>query len=124
MRGSSCEIGPTAPHRRLAFLGPRGLVLGLGLALAGCATSSAGETSATRSYAGAARIEMEDDGLPAQVAPFAAIRNAPDDPGQPYSRNYGLRPPARLSGPPTHMSILEQEALIARAITEHEMRRP
>ena len=98
--------------------------MGLAVALAGCATSSAGETSASRSYAGAARVEIEDDGLPAQVAPSAAIRNEPDDPRQPFSRNYGLPPAARLSGPSTRMSSAEEEALIARAIAEHEMRRP
>jgi hypothetical protein len=93
------------------------------MGLAGCATS-AGETSASRSYAGAARVEIEDDGLPAQVAPSAAVRNAPGDLRQASSRNYGLPPAARLSGPPTRMSSAEAEALIARAIAEHEMRRP
>jgi hypothetical protein len=98
--------------------------MGLVVALAGCATSSAGETSASWSYAGAARLEIADDGLPVQVAPSAFIRNAPDDPRQQFSRNYGLRPVAHPSGPPTRMSSAEAEALIARAIAEHEMRRP
>jgi hypothetical protein len=43
---------------------------------------------------------------------------------QPFTRNYGLRPVAHLSGPPTRMSSAEAEALIACAIAEHEMRRP
>ena len=43
---------------------------------------------------------------------------------QPSSGNYGLPPAARLSGPPTRMSSAEAEALITRAIAEHEMRRP
>ena len=94
------------------------------MALAGCATSSAGETAGSRSHAPSARVAMEDDGLPAQVAPSAAIRNEPDDPSQPFSRTYGLLPAACLAGPPTRMSSAEEEALIARAITEHEMRRP
>jgi hypothetical protein len=80
--------------------------------------------SASRSHASATRVEMEDDGLPAQVTPTSAIRHEPDDPSQPFSRNYGLRPAARLSGPPPRMSSAEEEALIARAIAEHEMRRP
>lgn len=67
---------------------------------------------------------MEDDGLPVQVAPASAIRQQPDDPSEPFSRNYGPKPAALLSGPPTRMSSAEEEALIARAITEHEMRRP
>jgi hypothetical protein len=103
---------------------PRFGLLGLAMGLAGCTTSSAGETSASWSYAGAARVEIEDDGLPAQIAPSASIRNESGDPRQPFSRNYGLPPAARLSGPPTRMSSAEEEALIARAIAEHEMRRP
>ena len=110
---------PAGLGRLLAWLGP----VGLAVALAGCATSSAGETSASRSHA-QARAEVEDDGLPAQVAPPVAIRQAPDDPSEPFSRNYGPKPPARLSGPPIRMSSAEEEALIARAIAEHEMRRP
>jgi hypothetical protein len=104
----------------LAWLGP----LGLAVALAGCATSSAGETSASRVHAQAERAEIEDDGLPVQVAPRATLHREADDPSEPFSRNYGPRPPARLSGPPTRMSSAEEEALIARAIAEHEMRRP
>ena len=67
---------------------------------------------------------MEDDGLPVQVSPRAGIRQTPDDPSEPFSRNYGPKLPARLSGPPTRMSSAEEDALIARAITVHEMRRP
>lgn len=111
---------PVGLGRLSAWLFP----LGLAVALAGCATSSAGETSASRTHAPSERTEIEDDGLPAQAAPSSAIRRAPDDPSEPFSRNYGLRPPARLSGPPTRMSSAEEEALIARAIAEHEMRRP
>jgi hypothetical protein len=103
----------------LVWLGP----LGLAVVLAGCATSSAGETSAARSQVRAERAEMEDDGMPAQVAPVSSIRQQPDDPSEPFSRNYGPRP-AALAGPPARMSSAEEEALIARAIAAHEMRRP
>jgi hypothetical protein len=111
---------PVGLRRLLAWLGP----LGLAVALAGCATSSAGDTSASRTHASVERADMEDDGLPVQVAPSSAIRRETDDPSEPFSRNYGPKPPARLSGPPTRMSSAEEDALIARAITEHEMRRP
>ena len=111
---------PVGLRPLLAWLG----LLGLAVALAGCATSSAGETSATRTQAQVVRAEMEDDGLPAQVAPSAAIREAPDDPSEPFSRHYGPRPLARLAGPPTRMTSAEEDALIAQAITAHEMRRP
>ena len=104
----------------LASLG----LLGLAVALGGCATSSAGETAAARSQMQAERTETEDDGLPAQVAPTSAIRRSPDDPREPFSRNYGPRSPAGLAGPPTRMTSAEEEALIAHAITVHEMRKP
>src|SRR5436190_22689287 len=100
MRGLRRGIVPARPGRLLPWLGLLGVAMGLAVALAGCATSSAGEPSATRSYAAAALVEIEDDGLLAQVAPSATVRNAPDDPRQPFSpfsRNYGLPPAARLS---------------------------
>jgi len=97
MRGLFRGIVPVGPGRLLAWLG----LLALTMGLAGCATSSANETSASWSYAAAAY-----------------------DLRQPSSGNYGRPPAARLSGPPTLMSSAEAEALIARAIAEHEMRRP
>src|SRR5437879_1484388 len=103
MRGLRRGSVPAGPGRLLACLG----LLGLAVALAGCATSSAGETSASRTRVQTERAEIEDDGLPAQVAPPAAMRREPDDPSEPFSRNYGPRPPARLSGPPTRMSSAE-----------------
>jgi hypothetical protein len=96
-----------------AWLGP----VGLAVALAGCATSAAEPTPASRPFAQVDRVEMEDDGLPAQAAPPAGIRSQPDDPREPFSRNYGPQPRAPLSP-------AEQDALIARAIAAHEMRRP
>lgn len=43
--------------------------------------------------------EMEDDGLPVQDAPPARIRQIPDDPSQPWSRNYGGRRVASEDSP-------------------------
>ena len=120
MRWSRRGNVPAGLGRLLARLGS----LGLAVALAGCVTSSAGETSAARPYAQSERVVLEDDGLPAQVAPSSAIRQQPDDPSEPFSRNYGPRTAAHLAGPPARMSPAEEEALIVRAIAEHEMRRP
>lgn len=41
-------------------------------------------------------VEIEDDGREGQVPPPRAIRQEPDDPREPYSRNYGkvAAPPA------------------------------
>ena len=40
--------------------------------------------------------EIEDDGLPSQAPPAADIRQMPDDPSEPYSRNYGGPNPASI----------------------------
>ncbi|MFV0368027.1 MAG: hypothetical protein ACK5KM_06165 [Hyphomicrobiaceae bacterium] len=46
------------------------------------------------------RIDMEADGLPAQSPPLVQRVSFPDDPNEPFSRNYG----SRLNGPPVHLS--------------------
>lgn len=97
-------------------------VFGLTLALGGCATSSGESTPVSKPLA-RADTGVEDDGLPAQVPPPAAIRQAPDDPSEPYSRNYGPSSPRR-PGPSVRLSEAEADALMARAIAAHEMRRP
>jgi hypothetical protein len=40
------------------------------------------------------RVEIEEDGLPAQIAPQHRVAG-PDDPTQPWSPNYGSLPPAQ-----------------------------
>jgi len=100
-----------------------GLFLGGILALAGCATSSPNEA-----YASAARIGAErgDDRTPAMAV------QAPTEPSEPAggSSASGSRGPlsallSGLLGPAPHLSsAIDEEALIARAIAEHEMRNP
>lgn len=38
------------------------------------------------------RRDLEDDGIEAQAAPSPHVRTMPDDPSQPWSRNYGRAP--------------------------------
>ncbi len=68
------------------------------LGLAGC--SSAQTSSYTsdnvavaptpvQAVAQTAAVDVEDDGLPAQTPPSERIRQLPDDPNEPFSRNYG-----------------------------------
>ena len=47
-------------------------------------------------------VEMEDDGRPAQIPPRAEARGLPDDPREPWSRNYGgpAIPAGQTSGQP------------------------
>lgn len=78
----------------------RAAILGLALAAAGCASShGARETAQAYAHSNHAREtdapEVEDDGLPSQTPPLHRRSAEPDDPTQPYSRNYGTTLPRR-----------------------------
>jgi hypothetical protein len=72
--------------------------------LSGCAAdSSANYANAPTVAAYVARapgVEVEDDGLPSQTPPTPRIRQMPDDPTQPYSRNYGGPNPSAIGPAP------------------------
>ena len=84
----------------------------------------------------ATRVEIEDDGLPAQLAPRNP-RPTPDDPTEPWSPNYGNRAPLKAAEravpaappraaqrvQPTQVTEVDEDEIIRRAIAEHEMRR-
>ena len=65
------------------------------LGLTGCASDQskqyAAENAAVASGPAVAQayVEVEGDGMPAQTPPSPRIRQMPDDPSEPYSRNYG-----------------------------------
>jgi hypothetical protein len=99
---------PSLAHLRV---GP----LAAALALAGCASSPGPQA------VGGPPV-LEADGLPAQVHPAADIRQLPDDPTEPFSANYGAL--ARLGSAPGEARRLAEDAIIAAAITAHEMRKP
>jgi len=86
------------------------LVAAAALVEAGCATDnsaySAGAPVAV-AYArpASAGVEIEDDGLPSQAPPAAGIRQMPDDPSEPYSRNYGGTNPAAIDNKPIDKSV-------------------
>lgn len=66
---------------------------------AGCATGNPPHYANAPAVAGyskqaAADVQVEADGLPVQAAPSARIRDFPDDPSEPFSRNYGGPNPA------------------------------
>jgi hypothetical protein len=52
------------------------------------------------------KVEMEDDGMEAQVPPLKRERTEPDDPSEPFSRNYGTVPPVRRAEAPAGASAL------------------
>lgn len=95
----------------------------------------------------AAKTDVEDDGRPAQLPPARRPLPEEDDPTQPWSPNYGKRPGTydRPSAPPARTASLtteaaneatmrlrtsralredEADALVLRAIQNHETRRP
>lgn len=68
--------------------------------LAGCSSTGSSQYTAQsvappRALAQAATA-VEDDGLPAQSPPPGRIRLMPDNPGEPFSKNYGGGNPAAL----------------------------
>jgi hypothetical protein len=71
-------------------------------ALGGCASD---QSASTAQYAGAnmrvAQVvtEVEDDGLPAQTPPSPRAHQMPDDPNEPFSKNYGGVNPSASAAP-------------------------
>ena len=108
-------FAPVASRRAVLC---RSAIIFSAFALAGCASNSS--TSVVYQYPGDARIarpqhlaaavvEVEADGLPAQTPPSARLRPVPDDPSEPWSRNYGGANPSRVpievhddEAPPLH----------------------
>ena len=78
-------------------------VLGSVLLLTGCASKEAAAPQASVAPVKIARVEIEDDGLPAQLAPRNR-RPGADDPSQPWSPNYGtgltVEKPRPVAGQP------------------------
>jgi hypothetical protein len=98
--------------------------LAVALAVAGCATSPASETYAPAASIRAERAEQRSEGLAT-----AAMGQPPDTKdASPLSSIVASTKPVsqfflHLLGAPG-MSSAEEEALIERAIAEHEMRKP
>lgn len=85
------------------------LIAAAALGEAGCATDnnayySGAPANVTYVRQASAATEMEDDGLPSQAPPSANIRQLPDDPSEPYSRNYGGPNPAAIERKPVDKS--------------------
>ena len=147
-------LGPEARRRALMSAAARCSALAMAGLLAGACAASKG-TSDYQSHAGAPpasvaawappKVELEADGLPAQLPPRRRVKSEPIDPSEPFSPNYGPPPvnqQLRMEEPPRHavaaqpgylragepqprrMSPAEAEAIIARAVLEHEKRYP
>lgn len=87
----ACETG-VKPVRNYRGLSARAAMAALLAALGGCASDQHSSTSPygrSNLAVAQATIDVEDDGLPAQSPPSKSVRHAPDDPAEPFSRNYG-----------------------------------
>jgi hypothetical protein len=141
-----------APFAAKIMFAARTCVIGLSVVASGCAASK------SPNYAGVYnpsvrpvnerpwKVEIEEDGKPAQLPPVRRMRPEEDDPSQPWSPNYGkgagsaAQPPLpsvpRTVWPkPIETSVkttstsralpdAEADVLIARAVNAHEIRRP
>lgn len=70
------------------------IAIAFALAAGGCAESrskyaDAAHVRALPPQVAQAEVEMEADGLPAQVPPLRRAKPEPDEPSEPYSPNYG-----------------------------------
>lgn len=128
---------PAHPLRTMIVAAARLGVVGFAVVAAGCASGKSEPFPQSRvaapvppNVAAQWKVEIEEDGLPAQLAPRNP-RPVPDDPREPWSPNYGSRQPVRPAeaappqGParPAQVTALDEDAIIRRAIAEHEMRR-
>ena len=136
MRSLRCGFAP----RILVAATARACVIGALVVVGGCASQQAQHQPPVR-VAGPVgpdqqmpgiKVEIEDDGLPSQLAPRNR-KPVRDDPTEPWSPNYGTVPvrraddapvmQPRLAPQPVRLSSLDEDEIIRRAITEHEMRR-
>lgn len=93
--------------QHLSFALPRGALtaalLGPMMAVAGCSSTQnaypTADAAVVRPTSQVAAVVIEDDGLPSQSPPPVRIRSLPDDPNEPYSRNYGGTNPTASSAP-------------------------
>jgi len=126
--------------RRLQTIAPGAAVLVLALCVSGCASQQsdgehAGAMNAQVAGVAGQRTLLEADGLPVQLTP-REMPASKDDPTQPWSPNYGSEPPAQSEppartptyapwrmGPPTRVANIDEEAVIRRAVADHEMQR-
>lgn len=92
--------------KRARALSATAIVMILAAAMGGC-SSTRSTTAATSNWPTGndayrvayepppPKVEMEDDGMEAQVPPPKRVREEPDDPREPFSRNYGTVAPLR-----------------------------
>lgn len=105
------KAGRVPAHNYRAFAA-RAVAAAIMAALGGCASdqyqSSAGYAPAESRVAQAA-VDVEADGIAAQTPPPFSARQTPDDPTEPYSRNYGGVNPSAMAPPGAKAAIQHHE---------------
>jgi hypothetical protein len=90
----------TSPAHKNCAIAARAAAALLFAALGGCASSqNSAQYQASNAHVAQVVTEVEDDGLPAQTPPPARIRDTPDNPAEPFSRNYGGANPSASAAP-------------------------
>lgn len=101
--------GPANNYRAFAA---RAAAAALIAALGGCASdqyqSAAGYAPAEPRVAQVV-VDVEADGIPAQTPPPFGARQLPDDPTEPYSRNYGGANPSAMGPPGAKAAVQHHE---------------
>lgn len=146
-RRGSLPLKPIVSAARLGVIGLAVVVSGCASQHAPSYVSGPTAQIRPQQVAAVAKDDLEDDGRPAQAPPLRRALPEEDDPTQPWSPNYGgpnpsqgqpsgltprpqpkprgktydaaVQPPASM---PVRMSQNEQDSVIARAISAHEMR--
>lgn len=86
-----------------------------GLLVSGCNAHTQATADADWSMAGGAyrlaappprQVEMEEDGQEAQLPPLRRAQPEPDDPSEPFSRNYGSAPASRNAALPPRTPVI------------------
>jgi hypothetical protein len=97
----------------------------LAAALAGCgAASPLDRATLADGETGSSRAATIGNALAARLPQLRGVSYRAEAPADPYSPFSGARPPYRLAGASWPWSPAEEDAIIAEAITAHEMRRP
>jgi hypothetical protein len=109
----------------LGVLATRAAPVCLAAALAaGCAATSPHEGATAAVTGSETRAAIPGEGLAARFPLLRGVRQQPVGAADPYSPLNGARAPYRMAHAAWPWSPAEEDAIIAEAITAHEMRRP
>lgn len=109
---SSSRSG-SLPDKSRRALAPASILAALALAGCGAHSQQARSPYEPPQHVAAppSQVVMEDDGREAQMPPPVRVRQVPDDPREPWSRNYGTVPAAKADAAITTSPARQRAAL-------------